>query len=61
MMVKNVIITVGGTHGGVGTITLAVNIAAAWAMQGRDVLLIDADRQQMVLAPKLINLRPTGS
>lgn len=32
MMVKNVIITVGGTNGGVGTITLAVNIAAVWAM-----------------------------
>lgn len=39
------ILTVGNTKGGVGKTTLAVNIAAARAMQGRDVLLIDADRQ----------------
>lgn len=40
------ILTVGNTKGGVGKTTLAVNIAAARAMQGRDVLLIDADRQE---------------
>lgn len=39
------ILTVGNTKGGVGKTTLAVNIAAARAMQGRDVLLIDGDRQ----------------
>jgi len=40
------IITVGNTKGGVGKTTLAVNIAAARAIQGKDVLLIDADRQE---------------
>jgi len=40
------IITVGNTKGGVGKTTLAVNIAAARAMQAQDVLLIDADRQE---------------
>lgn len=37
------IITVGSTKGGVGKTTLALNIARALA--GRDVWLIDADRQ----------------
>ncbi|MFA5976530.1 MAG: AAA family ATPase [Elusimicrobiota bacterium] len=40
------IITVGNTKGGVGKTTLAVNLAIARAMEGRDVLLIDTDRQQ---------------
>ncbi|MDA8381760.1 MAG: AAA family ATPase [Betaproteobacteria bacterium] len=39
------IITVGNTKGGVGKTTLAVNLAIARAMQGRDVWLVDADRQ----------------
>lgn len=39
------IITVGNTKGGVGKTTLAVNIAIARAMAGRDVWLIDGDRQ----------------
>jgi len=39
------IVTVGNTKGGVGKTTLAVQIALAWAIEGRDVLLIDADRQ----------------
>lgn len=39
------IITVGSTKGGVGKTTLALNIAIARAMAGRDVWLIDADRQ----------------
>ena len=39
------IITVGNTKGGVGKTTLAVNLAIARAMAGRDVWLIDADRQ----------------
>jgi chromosome partitioning protein len=42
---NDMIITVGNTKGGVGKTTLAVNIAAARAQQGRDVLLIDGDRQ----------------
>lgn len=39
------IITVGNTKGGVGKTTLAVNLAIARAMAGRDVWLIDGDRQ----------------
>lgn len=39
------IITVGSTKGGVGKTTLALNIAIGRALQGRDVWLIDADRQ----------------
>lgn len=39
------ILTIGNTKGGVGKTTLAVQIAIARAMQGREVWLIDADRQ----------------
>jgi len=43
------IITVGNTKGGVGKTTLAVNIAIARALAGRDVWLIDGDRQGTAL------------
>ena len=39
------ILTVGNTKGGVGKTTLAVNLAVAQARSGRDVWLIDGDRQ----------------
>lgn len=39
------ILTVGNTKGGVGKTTLALNIAIARALTGRDVWLIDGDRQ----------------
>ncbi len=39
------VIVVGSTKGGVGKTTIALNIAIARAMQGRDVWLIDADLQ----------------
>jgi chromosome partitioning protein len=39
------ILAVGNVKGGVGKSTLAVNIAAALTIQGRDVLLIDGDEQ----------------
>jgi chromosome partitioning protein len=39
------IVLVGGQKGGVGKTTLAVNLAAMRSRAGRDVLLIDADRQ----------------
>jgi chromosome partitioning protein len=39
------ILTVGNTKGGVGKTTLAVQIAIARAMAGREVWLIDGDRQ----------------
>lgn len=39
------IITVGNTKGGVGKTTLALNLAIARALAGRDVWFIDGDRQ----------------
>ena len=39
------ILTVGNTKGGVGKTTIAVNLAIARALAGRDVWLIDGDRQ----------------
>lgn len=39
------ILTVGNTKGGVGKTTLAVNLAIARALAGREVWLIDGDRQ----------------
>lgn len=39
------IITVGNTKGGVGKTTIAVNLAIARSLAGRDVWLIDGDRQ----------------
>jgi chromosome partitioning protein len=39
------IITVGNTKGGVGKTTLALNLALARALAGRDIWLIDGDRQ----------------
>jgi len=39
------IVTIGNTKGGVGKTTIAVNLAIARALAGRDVWLIDGDRQ----------------
>src|SRR2546430_567885 len=39
------IVTVGNTKGGVGKTTLAFQLALARALTGRDVLLLDGDRQ----------------
>jgi chromosome partitioning protein len=40
-----VIVTVGNTKGGVGKTTLAFQLAVARARMGRDVLVVDGDRQ----------------
>jgi chromosome partitioning protein len=48
-----VIVTVGNTKGGVGKTTLALQLALARALAGRDVLMVDGDRQastQMAVA-----------
>lgn len=39
------ILLIGSEKGGVGKTTIAVNLATALAHRGRDVLLVDADRQ----------------
>lgn len=41
----NLIIVVGGTKGGTGKTTLAVNLATLTASKGHEVLLVDADKQ----------------
>ena len=43
------ILTVGNTKGGVGKTTLALNLAIARAIDGREVWLIDGDRQGTAL------------
>jgi chromosome partitioning protein len=40
-----VIVTIGNTKGGVGKTTLALQLALSRALAGRDVLLVDGDRQ----------------
>jgi chromosome partitioning protein len=48
-----VIVTVGNTKGGVGKTTLAIQLALSRALAGRDVLMVDGDRQgsaQMAVA-----------
>jgi len=39
------IVLFGGEKGGTGKTTLATNMAAMLALKGRDVLLLDTDRQ----------------
>jgi chromosome partitioning protein len=58
-----VIVTVGNTKGGVGKTTLAVQLALARALAGRDVLVVDGDRQgsaQMVVAVRAEAARMPG-
>lgn len=40
------IVLVGSQKGGAGKTTIAINLAAEWARQGKDVCLVDADSQR---------------
>lgn len=55
---REVILTVANTKGGVGKTTIALNIAIRRAMEGRDVWLVDGDRQ--ATASTAIALRSEG-
>src|SRR3546814_5468197 len=46
---SRMILAVGNTKGGVGKTTLAVNLAVARALAGRDLLLLDGDEQGTAL------------
>jgi len=60
---SDVIVTVGNTKGGVGKTTLGVQLALIRRLAGRDVLLVDADRQgsaQMAVAIRAESGRQPG-
>ena len=48
------IVTIGNTKGGVGKTTIAVQVALARRLAGRDVLLVDADRQGSAQAAAML-------
>lgn len=57
------IVTVGNTKGGVGKTTLALQLALSRALAGRDVLVVDGDRQgsaQMAVAVRAEVARKPG-
>lgn len=55
------ILAVGNIKGGVGKTTLAINIAIARALAGRDVLLVDGDEQRTALSFTELRTEQTGS
>jgi chromosome partitioning protein len=55
------ILAVGNIKGGVGKTTLAVNIAIARALAGRDVLLVDGDEQRTAITFTDLRTEQTGS
>ncbi|MDD2610950.1 MAG: AAA family ATPase [Giesbergeria sp.] len=55
------ILTVANTKGGVGKTTLSVNIAAARALAGRDVWLLDGDRQATAQSAMTIRAQQVGN
>lgn len=55
------ILAVGNIKGGVGKTTLAVNIAIARSLAGRDVLLVDGDEQRTAIIFTDLRTEQTGS
>ena len=54
------ILAVGNTKGGVGKTTLAVNLAVALALAGRDLLLVDGDEQGTALTFTQLRIERLG-
>jgi chromosome partitioning protein len=57
---SNIILIVGSTKGGVGKTTLAFNFTIALSRAGREVLLVDADRQETAMINTKIRKEQLG-
>ena len=55
------ILVIGNIKGGVGKTTIAVNMAIARSLEGKDVLLVDGDQQQTAMTFTEIRTEKKGS